>query len=281
MPTTYAHWAFGQDCLSKMPKNLQEIIEENKDIYNLGVHGPDILFYDLLHPNVTDYGYRMHNTPASVFFKNGKEAFQKHTEKAQMLAYLMGFLSHFALDSTAHSYVEIKNELSPVSHNKIESEWDRHLLILDGRTPNLVDRAETLRPTKQNAKIISYFYPYSNRAIYRSCKWQRWILEKLSSISHTKKDFLQTVFRKTGLSSFADLFFEFDEDDNCLDSNIRLDKLRVVALKTFVKLMKNLLNYLNDKEELDEYFEHDFGPWIDYKEIPVLPYKTELAYKLK
>ena len=281
MPTTYAHWAFGKECINLMPENLQKIIHENRDIYNIGVHGPDILFYDLLHSDVTKYGSEMHNIPASVFFKNCKQEFSQHKEKAAMLAYMMGFLTHFVLDSQVHSYVERKKEESPVSHNYIEAQWDRHLIELDNRKPNLVDRSESLKPSRKNAKVISYFFPFGQNTIYRSCCMQKFVIKALNCISKTKQDFLQKVLWKLKQNDFADLFLGFEEDENCRDSNMRLDKIGAKAMKIFPKMMKNLINYLNGDEELDNYFEHDFAYWPDYKKIPVLPYKKELVYKIR
>ena len=281
MPATYAHWAFGNDCINKMPNNLKEIIIANREIFDLGVHGPDILFYDLAHPKIPKHGSAMHNIPAEDFFRKAKEAFLKHKEKEQMLAYIMGFLSHFVLDSTCHGYVERKRELSICSHNKIESEWEQHIMLLDKRKPNLVDRTESLKPNKENSKIISYFFPYSQKEILRSCKMQRTIVKQLNCFTIKKQNRWQKFLRKNKLNNYADLFIGFEEDENCKDSNIRLDKLRTLALKRFPRLMKNLIDYLNGTDELVKYFNHDFGPWDDYKKIEVLPYNEELKYKVK
>lgn len=281
MPTTYAHWAFGRDCIELMPKNLQKIIHEHRDIYNLGVHGPDILFYDLLHPKVTKTGSDMHNVPVKEFFKTCKDEFKVHDEKAEMLSYIMGFFTHFILDSTVHGYVERKRELSTVSHNKIESEWDKHVIKLDNRKPNLVDRAESLRPNKKNAKVISYFYPFSARVILRTCRWQKNTLILLNSISHKKQDFFTALFSKNKFQEYLDLFMSYEDEDECRDSNLRLDKLRKVATRRFKKYMPNLINYLNEKEELEKYFNHDLSVWPNYKKIEVLPYRKEVDYKVR
>lgn len=281
MPTTYAHWAFGRDCIEKMPKNLQSIIHAHRDFYNLGVHGPDILFYDLLHNNVVNTGNEMHDTPMKVIFKKFKEAFNEHEEKEEMLAYIMGFLTHFALDSTCHSYIGKKVDVGPASHFKIEAEWDKHVIELDGRQPNLVDRAESLRPNKKNAKIISYFYPYDEKTILRTTKWQLYTITLLNSISHKKENIFRKIFNKPGLQKYLDLFMSYEDDPNCRDSNLRLDKLRAKALKLYPKLMENVLFYLDGKDELLPYFEHDLNTWPDYKTIEVLPYKQEINYIVK
>lgn len=281
MPATYAHWAFGRECIEKMPKNLQEIIHENRDIYNLGVHGPDIFFYDLINSKVVKYGYQLHNIPAEEFFKKSKEAFINHDEKAEMLAYIMGFLSHFVLDCECHSYIERKIEVSGLSHNHIEAQWERHVMLMDYRTPNLIDRAEALKPNKKNAKIISYFHPFEAKTVLATCTWQRYIVSLVTAISPPKQKFFQKIAKKLGIENYGDLYIGFEEIEECRDSNLRLDKLAQKALDRYPKLMKNLLNYLNGQEKLDKYFNYDFSVKENYKEIEVLPIKKELNHKVK
>ena len=48
MPTTYAHYRFGAECISVMPEQLQKIVNEHRALFDIGVHGPDIFFYDLI-----------------------------------------------------------------------------------------------------------------------------------------------------------------------------------------------------------------------------------------
>ena len=45
MPTTYAHDRFGREVYEQLPANLKKIIRENKKLYLIGLHGPDIFFY--------------------------------------------------------------------------------------------------------------------------------------------------------------------------------------------------------------------------------------------
>ena len=39
MPTTYTHYAYGQDVFKKLPEQIQKSIEPYMDYYNIGVHG--------------------------------------------------------------------------------------------------------------------------------------------------------------------------------------------------------------------------------------------------
>ena len=134
MPSTYAHYRFGQEVLKELPNDIKKIIIENKELYDIGLHGPDLLFYYLpLKTNeINSIGYNMHE-------KTGKEVFDTFrkmmTSKKQInhyLAYYYGFICHFALDATCHGYIEKRIHESGVSHGEIEVEFDRFLMIEDG-----------------------------------------------------------------------------------------------------------------------------------------------------
>lgn len=71
MPTTYTHYAYGQEVFHKLPEELQRKIEPYIEYYNIGVHGPDILFYyhSYCKNKVNQYGVKVHHEPAREFFK--------------------------------------------------------------------------------------------------------------------------------------------------------------------------------------------------------------------
>ena len=58
MPTTYAHYKFGKEVISALPRPLRSTVENHRELFDIGLHGPDILFY--YHPmkrNTAKYGY--------------------------------------------------------------------------------------------------------------------------------------------------------------------------------------------------------------------------------
>lgn len=70
MPSTYAHYRMGQEVLKQLSCPVREIIMENKELYDIGLHGPDILFY--YHPlkvnRVNSIGYGLHEHSGKYFF---------------------------------------------------------------------------------------------------------------------------------------------------------------------------------------------------------------------
>ena len=281
MPTTYAHWRFGQDCIDSMPNDLKEIINNNRDIFDLGVHGPDIFFYDLLHGEVPKYGEKIHYEPGRNFFEKSKKVMEAHEEKDAMLAYCLGFLSHFTLDSVCHSYVNRKKEVSEISHNKVESEWDGHLMLEDGRMVNMVDRAESLRPNKEIARVISYFFDFDEKVVLRTTKMQHMFIHLLNYVTPLKYDLFQWLLNELKKYNYRDLFIAPVESEKCMDSNMRLDKLKVKAKKLYPRLLKNYMEYLRNDKALPAYFNHNFESWDDYKEIPILSAEEEIDYIVK
>ena len=45
MPSTYAHRRFGANVLEHLPDELRAQLEQNRELYDIGLHGPDLLFY--------------------------------------------------------------------------------------------------------------------------------------------------------------------------------------------------------------------------------------------
>ena len=45
MPTTYAHYRLGEEVRRQLPEELQKRIRQNLELFHIGVHGPDHMFY--------------------------------------------------------------------------------------------------------------------------------------------------------------------------------------------------------------------------------------------
>ena len=283
MPSTYAHYYFGEQVLNNLPEEYKEKVKKYRSLFDVGVHGPDIFFYyeGYKKNNIVDFGYKMHLKPAKEFFERCKKEYLAHEDKDEMLVYILGFLAHFTLDSCCHSYVERKREFASISHNKVESEYERHLLVKNGYSPTKYDRTQSLKPSKRNAHIISYFFDFDEETIYKTLKWQVWILKALSAPNKARKIFIDSVINIAKISSETkDLVILEYEDEICKDSNIRLDKYREKAVELYKVLFNNLINYFEDKEELSSYFNHHFDKWDNYQDIPVLNYEEEINYQI-
>ncbi|MDO4519386.1 MAG: zinc dependent phospholipase C family protein [Eubacteriales bacterium] len=159
MPTTYAHDLFGKKIYKKLPEEMRRILKENKDLFRIGLHGPDVLFYFMFSKNpVSSYGVKMHHTNAREFFEaNMKLA--RETKDEQLLAYILGFACHFYLDSTCHPYVIRMAETGKISHTNLEKEMDRELMMQNGLDPHHYYPSDCIVPKYEYAKVIHKAIP--------------------------------------------------------------------------------------------------------------------------
>ena len=153
MPSTYAHRRFGADVLQQLPAALQDQIGKNRALFDVGLHGPDLLFYYHAAKSnpVSALGNAMHEQSGRVFFERARGVVRQAKDRDAALAYALGFVCHFALDSTCHPYVEAYTRQSGVSHCEIETEFDDMLLRRDGHDPKSFFTASHIRSTAENA----------------------------------------------------------------------------------------------------------------------------------
>ena len=160
MPTTYAHDRFGREVYEQLPVNLKKIIRENKKLYLIGLHGPDIFFY--YHPfsknRVSDYGTFLHEQTASVLFEDEVKKYQQSPSEA-MEAYLLGFACHYLLDSTCHPYIGKFVDHTGISHTKIETSLDQYFMLEDGLDPLVYRPASPICPHTDGNKVIHRCFP--------------------------------------------------------------------------------------------------------------------------
>ena len=72
MPTTYAHDLFGKEVYKRLPSDMKALIRRHGDLYRIGLHGPDILFYYMVSKNpVTQFVIEMHHEKARAFYEEG------------------------------------------------------------------------------------------------------------------------------------------------------------------------------------------------------------------
>ncbi len=283
MPTTYAHWRFGDKCIRMLPDDLQTIILNNRAIFDYGVHGPDIFFYYncLKHNEVNRYGSAMHDIPYKDTLAQIKENFKKTENKDMALSYLLGFTCHFTLDSYCHGFIEKVDETMPYSHGKIESQFDRYLLIKDGFNPVTKSVTDMFHPDKKMAKVISgLFNKFDEDIIYKTLKDQKLYLNLLKDNSDIKRFFLTTAMDIAKVPSFKDLLITKENVEELKPVNIRLNKYFDMALKHYPVLADSLIGYLSDKNELNTYFKHNFSFKEDYRNLEILPLDEELKYKV-
>ena len=282
MPTTYAHWRFGDKCISTFTPELRNLVERNLDIFNFGVHGPDIYFYyNCLKKNdVNRFGSKLHDIPFGETLEKIKPRYDRCVDKEAAIAYLLGFTCHFTLDSYCHGYIERKEEVSGISHGKLESQLDRYFLLKDGYDPVKTSVTFSLRPARWIADVIAFIFPeWDEKQTLKTLRDMRMYLDLLKDNSDIKRGFLVWAMDRFKVPAFKDLLITKHNHPEARDAMLRLDKLFENALEHYPTLAASLVDFLEDGEVLDPYFSNHFCPKPDYKEIPVLPLDEERKYR--
>ncbi len=161
MPAAYAHYRFGQAVLDCLPQSEQACIQAHRQLFDIGVHGPDILFYyrPVSSNPVSRLGNHIHTLPGTFWFPQMWEVVRQHPESGAHRAFLYGFLCHYALDSACHGYINQVGRESAFSHSQLETELDRYFLIADGKNPMRFKPTGHLHPSEENATVIADFFP--------------------------------------------------------------------------------------------------------------------------
>ena len=140
MPDIIVHNRMGRTVYKKLPPEISSEID--RETYRLGLLGPDPYalyrffaapFRHGIHTRMSE----MHQTRTADFLVE----MAKNSESKEMFSYLCGFLCHFALDSTAHPYIDALSKDQVYMHMAIERRLD--LLELEKMGASLSNRPIT------------------------------------------------------------------------------------------------------------------------------------------
>lgn len=160
MPSAYAHYRFGQQLLSVLPKPVRLPVQRHRSLFDLGLQGPDFFFYYKLGKDtpVKRLAQEYHHRTGKSVFSAACRTLGKPSEEER--AYLHGLLAHYCLDACCHPIVYRVTGENSLAHNAMESEFDRFLLACDGvKSPHSYHRGRTVRCSGAAAAVIARFYP--------------------------------------------------------------------------------------------------------------------------
>lgn len=139
MPANYAHRVFGATVLSALSPSVTRKLEEHLPLFELGLHGPDLLFYYLpiLSTRLGKLGYSLHAHTGREVISTMLDTIPTLREDQQdaALSYTMGFICHYLLDSACHPYVERLVKAGKATHCVIEGEFELFLIVRDEKDP--------------------------------------------------------------------------------------------------------------------------------------------------
>lgn len=263
MPTTYAHYRFGETVRKRLPESVQNRINNNKELFHLGVHGPDHFFYynPLRKTKIGMIGTKIHEEPAKKFFTKAARIIHKCSDKDAHLAYVYGYLCHFTMDYVCHGYISEQMEEKGLSHYEIEAEYDRRLLIMDGYDkPVQVCVTGHLHPSMDNARIIADFYDgVSEKQVNRSLKGMLLYLNLLRAPHKTLRKLLFLGMKAVGMyKSMGGLVMNYEENPECSETTDELVKRFDEAVELAIPLITEYERYVKQGGVLPDTFCYNF-----------------------
>lgn len=237
MPGFTTHYILGMKAYNDLPAApLKHIIAKYRWLYQLGLQGPDMFFYNLPILRYRDYrnvGSYMHEHHVRDFFVTYIQEtipIRSRQQREQAIAYFCGYVCHYICDSICHPYVygrihydADKPEVKLHGlHAQLENEIDALLLQrYKKKKPSEFNQAATICLNPQEMQFISRFlcdciniacYPitYENnfqvtpRMIHRSILALRFGCRTLADPSGHKRDrveFMESIFLKNPVIS--------------------------------------------------------------------------------
>lgn len=263
MPTTYAHYRFGEKVRKQLPDSVQNIINQNEELFHFGVHGPDHFFYynPLAKTEVGMVGTKIHEEPAKKFFAKAAHVIHKCSDKNAHCAYIYGYLCHFAMDYVCHGYIGEQMEEKGLSHYEIEAEYDRRLLITDGYVkPVEVCVTKHMHPSMYNARIIADFYEnVSAKQVLQSLKGMPFYLNILRAPKKSLRTLLFLAMKIVGMyKKMGGLVMNYEENPKCSETTDELMRRFDTAVELAVPLITEYERYLKHGGALPDTFCYNF-----------------------
>ncbi len=261
MPTTYAHNVFGKAVFQKLPVELKNIVQENSMAYQVGLHGPDVLFYykPFEKNSVNELGTRLHEEIAAPFFKRCKVLLEKNGDPA-VLAYVMGFICHFMLDSVCHPYISEYMERTGARHDEIETEFDRQLMLLTGKNPFRCRPGSFIRLEKKTLSIMcEVFESVGVPELKKALKSMRFYTGVVVRPTKMGRCLLTNGMKLIGIyEGMHGRVMRTIPVKRCEDSTRQLQELFQLSVPETVTVVEDFCSTLHDIEYLNARFERNF-----------------------
>lgn len=257
MPSHYAHYRFGTRVISMLPPQIQRSVRRFRQLYDVGLHGPDIFFYHniLFRDNVVALGKKYHSLTGEDFFTPVCKHLRLEPNEAA-LAYLYGVLAHYCLDSAVHPFVLEQTGDGKIGHTELETEFDRYLLQLDGkRQPNTFDFSPHIRLTGGECGTVSKFYATTPRAVDASV---RGMAASVKILAMPNSNFRRTVEKAAG-GRLGQHFMGRTPNKNCAHLDEAMLQKYDEAMEKFPAMVAALQAHMSHNTPLGILFEGTFN----------------------
>ncbi len=262
MPAGYTHYVYGDLVFNALDQSIQDKIRPYRAYYDIGIHGPDILFFHkvyLINNKVLKKGYAMHYELARDFFENTREKIRNSSNPDAALAYVLGFINHFVLDSECHGLINQKVRDLPISHSELESEFDARIMREQGLNHVTTKTMEHIHIDEIDPQILAEIFEVSKKEIEISINSMVFLLNVFVAPSKLKRSALYAGMKCVGVyKKYHGLIFNYEENKSCVDIISTLQDKMMFAVNDSIELIHEYIELCYSAQPLSKRYDHDY-----------------------
>lgn len=260
MPFLFTHYLFGLKCLNRIPEEYKKIIDNNIDYFIIGTQGPNILCYHspFSNPKYIRLSDQIHNKQIYDFLSNSKSYFLTSKNRDSILAYSLGYISHFLLDAYCNNYINKSAIALNVSSNFIKREIENFYLNKDPLN-NFKEYIKGIKNTKNITKLVSELLNIKENIIKQSIS----NMKQYSSLIFINNNKINKLYlyalKLLNKKEYIDCLVFNNQNIEHIAQIIRINKYFDIAVLHYQKLINNYLDYLLKGSSLNDFFLNDFN----------------------
>lgn len=261
MPASYTHTLYGEKVYQRLSDDLKQKISPYKKFYDMGLYGPDILFFyqPYHHHPLNRQGYQMHEEDAYYFFDEARQLIKTSKNSQAALAYICGFMNHFILDSECHGYIGLIEKKMNASHAEIEADLDRQLLVNEGYIPHKEPVQKYIHTDQDIAEMIAPFFHRTTKEMHKVLKSMKFYLGLLHCPHKFKLKFLFVCMKIVGAyDSMHGMVIVKDANEKCQESTQHLIKLFNQSIDLSIAMIDEYIRLLDTDLDLNERLHRNF-----------------------
>lgn len=280
MPDFWTHLIAGEEITAGIKdKEIRTLLNNNYQLFNYGCQGADFFFYKDFWPWKkseigSKKGEQIHSLSGKELFKELLLAYKKEEIYAQSkltdsdfkknnLVYLLGFISHYALDRECHPFI-IKNGGRDKKHKLIEASIDIYIMKEKwNQSPSAKNPLLFYQLQEKHFANLNYFYQLIFASIIKEKLKEDLIKESYQDLRKYHKLFSTNVSKKYYLFKFLNIFTSQDLSNHCYALNEKVEVWPVENYKQFEKhfnrgiksaqkLIEQTLSYFKNGTSLTE-----------------------------
>lgn len=280
MPDFWTHLIAGEGIAAGIEdQKIKSLLDQNYQLFNYSCQGADFFFYNDLWPwqktkRGPKKGEQVHLLSGKKLFSEVLKTYKKERVYAQShlpdsqfwqnnLIYLLGFISHYALDRECHPFI-IENGGKNEKHKLIEAGIDNYIMEQKwNQSPKTINPLPYYQLQAEHFETLNYFYQLILKNILGEKLEPQLIRDSYLDLNKYHKFFSTKDSKKYYLLKFLNLILPQNLSQHCYALNEKEDYWSVKkyqqfekhfdrGVKSAQKLIEQTLEYLQAELSLTE-----------------------------